>query len=164
MLGRSPLILGPAFKGSARLLAKEALVVVPASTSLLLLLAGHLPSLLPWETTSIYAALGVAAYLVQSWLRRLKGLEAVLNVAVAPEPPSEDFHLTPHPPRLDGATNEPGIPLPFAGGAIGLFLAGVAPGGLTGGMGFFIGFAVGILLIGWLAVNVRPEGRGDHGG
>ena len=42
-------------------------------------------------------------------------------------------------------TTRPRLPLPVATGGIGLFVAAVSPGGLSGGAGFLIGFFVGLL-------------------
>ncbi|MGH9838135.1 MAG: hypothetical protein ACREEM_05065 [Blastocatellia bacterium] len=38
------------------------------------------------------------------------------------------------------------LPLPVATGGIGLFIAALSPGGLSGGAGFLIGFIIGLLL------------------
>ncbi|MGH9833463.1 MAG: hypothetical protein ACRD9Y_10630 [Blastocatellia bacterium] len=44
------------------------------------------------------------------------------------------------------------LPLPVATGGIGLFIAAVSPGGLSGGSGFLIGFLVGLLFPALVAV------------
>ncbi len=44
------------------------------------------------------------------------------------------------------------LPFPVATGGIGLFIAAVSPGGLSGGAGFLIGFLVGLLFPALVAV------------
>jgi hypothetical protein len=49
------------------------------------------------------------------------------------------------------------IPLPIATGGIGLFLAYVIPGGLTGGQGFLIGLVVGFVVLFVSAFSAKTE-------
>lgn len=52
------------------------------------------------------------------------------------------------------------IPLPVATGGIGLILAFATSGGLSGGQGFLIGFAVGLTMLGYIALHAnRPKAK-----
>src|SRR2546430_6275427 len=59
-------------------------------------------------------------------------------------------------PRDTKPTTDYRIPLPLATAGIGLLLAWVSPGGLSGGTGFLIGLIIGVLLN---AVRASQVGR-----
>ncbi|SRR6266566_7671457 len=57
-------------------------------------------------------------------------------------------------PRDTKPTTDYRIPLPLATAGVGLLLAWLSPGGLSGGIGFLIGLIIGVLLVALRATQV----------
>ncbi len=63
-------------------------------------------------------------------------------------------------PYFEDIQSETRMPFPFVAGGIGLLLAVLFPGGLTGGQGFLIGFIIGVsapLVIGVVSIAAKAR-------